>query len=308
MWIYWPSFVAGAAVADSLQQQRAIVNTILALAASTVAAFWGSSVLSKNGRFRPVDVQNATLAGGVAIGCVANLTLSGFSAVMIGVTAGLVSTFGYNVLQPFLEERIGLHDTCGVHNLHAMPSVVGGLSSVIIAGYKGTLGRSHDVAIYGKLVDVQWGHQWAGIVLCIAFAITTGFVTGHILKLLSPNRDKIKTFHDGEFWEVAKDYGESLYSELALIVGDERLKSEILQNIPEWSSHSGRRGGGGRLEWSSHGSSHNGRRGRNYDPVQERQLQDAARLALAAISERSIDNTLDEGDKGAEKVAEENAV
>ena len=58
-----PSFVAGAAVADSDQQQRAIVNTILSLSASTLCAFWMSSYLSKNKRFRPVDIQNATLAG-----------------------------------------------------------------------------------------------------------------------------------------------------------------------------------------------------------------------------------------------------
>ena len=41
LWVYWPSFVAGAAEADSDQQQRAIVNTILCLSASTVAVFFG---------------------------------------------------------------------------------------------------------------------------------------------------------------------------------------------------------------------------------------------------------------------------
>ena len=61
--LHRPSFVAGAAVADSDQQQRAIVNTILSLSASTLCAFWMSSYLSKNKRFRPVDIQNATLAG-----------------------------------------------------------------------------------------------------------------------------------------------------------------------------------------------------------------------------------------------------
>lgn len=142
LWIYWPSFVAGAAVADSVQQQHAIVNTILALAASTICAFWLSSILSTNGRFRPVDIQNATLAGGVAIGCTANLSMSSFGAIMIGVTTGIVSTFGYNVIQPLLEEKIGLHDTCGVHNLHAMPSVIGAIASIILAGYKDTRGMS----------------------------------------------------------------------------------------------------------------------------------------------------------------------
>ena len=50
LWVYWPSFVAGAAEPNSPQQQRAIVNTILALAASTVGAFWCSSFLSKDGK------------------------------------------------------------------------------------------------------------------------------------------------------------------------------------------------------------------------------------------------------------------
>jgi len=39
LWVYWPSFVGGAAEPNSEQQQRAIVNTIIALAASTVTTF-----------------------------------------------------------------------------------------------------------------------------------------------------------------------------------------------------------------------------------------------------------------------------
>jgi ammonium transporter Rh len=147
LWVYWPSFVAGAAVADSDQQGRAIVSTVLALSASTVAAFLASSLLSKDRHFRPVDIQNATLAGGVAIGCTANLA-SPFDAIMIGIAAGFISTLGYHHIQPYLQER-GLHDTCGVHNLHAMPSLVGALASVILAGYKESAG--HDSALYGPL-------------------------------------------------------------------------------------------------------------------------------------------------------------
>ena len=52
---------AGAACADSDQQQRAIVNTILALSSGTITAFFSSSFFNTKGQFRPVDIQNATL-------------------------------------------------------------------------------------------------------------------------------------------------------------------------------------------------------------------------------------------------------
>lgn len=65
LWIYWPSFVAGPLVADAATQQRAVVNTVLALSASTMMAFAVSVFFSTKNKFRPVDIQNATLAGKV---------------------------------------------------------------------------------------------------------------------------------------------------------------------------------------------------------------------------------------------------
>ena len=115
LWIYWPSFVAGAAVADSDAQQRAFVHTILALSSSTVATFFANCALlpAHDKKFRPVDIQNATLAGGIAIGSVATLDIGPFCAVMVGVGAGLLSTLGYHRIQPYLENTWNLHDTCG---------------------------------------------------------------------------------------------------------------------------------------------------------------------------------------------------
>ena len=56
-------------------------------------------------------VQNATLAGGVAIGTVADMPIQPFGAILIGSLAGIVSTLGFEYVQPLMK-RAYLHDTC----------------------------------------------------------------------------------------------------------------------------------------------------------------------------------------------------
>ena len=45
----------------------------------------------------------------------------------VGMAAGSISTLGFAYLTPMLERKIGLGDTCGVHNLHGIPGILGGL-------------------------------------------------------------------------------------------------------------------------------------------------------------------------------------
>jgi len=252
LWVYWPSFVAGTTEPSSSGQQMAIVNTVMSLSASTISTFWLSSLLAKNGRYRPVDIQNATLAGGVAIGCTANMELSAFSAIMIGITAGLVSCFGFNCVQQWLEEHIGLHDTCGIHNLHAMPSVIGAIASVIISGYEQSGDRNHAADVFGKYKDQQWWRQWVSIIFCMGFAIGSGLITGYILKQLGgteEEKSQLKEYHDQPYWEVADDYNHSLYTELAKVIKASSKKqgvsllntNELDKEVSDWSSHGGRR-------------------------------------------------------------------
>lgn len=60
-------------------------------------------------------LQNATLAGGVAMGSSAALKLSPGGAVAVGLFAGVLSTFGFGWLAGVLEQKLNLGDTCGVH-------------------------------------------------------------------------------------------------------------------------------------------------------------------------------------------------
>lgn len=82
-------------------------------------------------------VLNASIAGGVAIGATADMIVLPFGSMIVGFIAGTISSFGFAYLSAILKKAINLHDTCGVHNLHGMPGVIGGLTSAIIASRSG---------------------------------------------------------------------------------------------------------------------------------------------------------------------------
>ena len=110
------------------------------------------------------DIANASLAGGVAIGSVCN-TASPTEAMIIGIAAGALSTFGFAVIQSYLQKGLKLVDTCGVSNLHGIPGIFGGLVALIV------------------VTGINYTAQLAGIGLTIVIAIAAGLITGRILHL-----------------------------------------------------------------------------------------------------------------------------
>ena len=129
LWMYWPSF-NGALVSGS-QQHRVVINTVLSLTGSCLASFIVSFIEKK--KLDMELVLNASLAGGVMIGSSADLVRNPAVSIVIGFAAGLISSYGFTRLSGFLSEKISLHDTCGVHNLHGIPGALGGLIGAIIA-------------------------------------------------------------------------------------------------------------------------------------------------------------------------------
>ncbi len=107
------------------------MNTFFSLCGSCVGAMV-ISLINHKGKFSMEDVLNATLAGGVIIGASSDLILSPAISIVVGCLGGVVSALGFHFLSPFLNDKINLHDSCGVQNLHGTPGLLGGLVGAIV--------------------------------------------------------------------------------------------------------------------------------------------------------------------------------
>lgn len=102
----------------------------------------------------------------------------------------LCSTLGYQYVQPKLA-KFGLHDTCGIHNLHGMPALLGGFISIILP------------ACIDLSTLASPGIQAAATALTLVVAIVTGTITGFCMRLFKDDHDQ--TFQDDPYWEVAEE-------------------------------------------------------------------------------------------------------
>ena len=196
LWIYWPSFNGATAGVGGEEQLLTTVNTVISLCASCMTTFVVSSVLNK--KLSTVDIQNATLAGGVAIGAASNLKITPGIAFLVGMIAATISTFGFSRLQSVLEGKFGLHDSCGVHNLHGLPAILGSIVVSVAVLYPTTKG---DV-IYPK-GDYQAAAQLGGAACTLVFALISGSIVGKLLVCISP-KNSSRPFLDDEYWTVAE--------------------------------------------------------------------------------------------------------
>jgi len=125
LWVFWPSFCS--ALVAPADVPATAVNVILALCGSTLATYFASVKL--RGKISAADIANATLAGGVAIGSTCDLATPA-TAFAIGILAGVVSTYGFAVIQARLTDAAKTVDTCGVLYLHGLPGIFGGIAAL----------------------------------------------------------------------------------------------------------------------------------------------------------------------------------
>jgi len=204
LWLFWPSFNGALAIGNA--QHRVIINTVLALTASCIISFIMSKLIHT--KFEMVEIQNATLAGGVAIGSSSDMVADPYTSLIIGLIAGFVSVLGYRYLTPWLEEKIGLYDTCGVHNLHGLPGVIGGLGGAITAWrasdltYGDSIGDIFPERANGRSAESQALYQLAALGTTLGISIVGGLITGLFIRFMSTPDD----YYRDEEWLLPDEH------------------------------------------------------------------------------------------------------
>ncbi len=156
LWVLWPSFVTALLPAD--QATWAMFTCYMAGFGSIIGTYIMCMVLEK--KINPLVFTYAMLAGPVAIGSPL-ISVGPWTALGIGLVAGLISATCFIKLQPWLCEKLGVLDVMGVHNLHGVLGVFGAICGAIFAG---------------AMVNIT------SLIGVIVICLVTGGITGIILK------------------------------------------------------------------------------------------------------------------------------
>ncbi len=157
--VLWPSFVTALLPTEDIIPGMA--NTYLAMVGSILTTYLILWVLKRT--IDPLVFTYAILAGGVAIGASVDLATP-LQSWIIGLVAGAISTLSFLFLDGWLRDKTGVWDTMGVHNLHGVPGILGGLVPIVL----GFAGGSQAIAVVGTIV----------------ISLVLGFIVGLILRLL----------------------------------------------------------------------------------------------------------------------------
>ena len=107
--------------------------------------------------------------------------------------------FADSNIQPCLLDKLRIHDSCGVNNLHGMPGLFGGLLSVLMAGIASsdTYDQFSENTSDKSLTEIfpasenggkpagQALSQFLALLVTAGFAIVGGLVTGLLLHVVN---------------------------------------------------------------------------------------------------------------------------
>ncbi|NWT08640.1 RHBGA protein, partial [Vireo altiloquus] len=242
LWVFWPSFVAVLCQPGD-SQHRAILNTLLAMSASAITTVVTSSLLEREGKLSPGHLQNGSLAGGVAIGVVADMAMPPVAALALGSLSAVVCVLGFRFLTPLLGRKLTLRDQCGIHNLHGLPGILGAAASVVavLVASKDTSGsRSSQLSpVRGNASQVLEGRpgaggaggqalcQAAGLAVALGASLLAGLLTGAALRLPCLARPPERLCFDDSLYFKIQDQAESPGPDSSAEEGALSLKEQV---------------------------------------------------------------------------------
>ena len=223
--LYFPSFNYAVTAQNDFEQNLIVVNTVMSLAGSVLGTFIFSALGFGRG-LEMENILNATIAGGIIIGAPSTFIYRPGVALFIGFMGGMVSTLCFHNLSPKLMECMGLYDTCGIHNLHGIPGLLGGIWSAIICAFYNTGFDTNIAAMYSNghfLFDPtvsflrQGAFQMGGILCSLGMGLLFGGLGGLVTGCFYSEKNKYfyldtEYFDNAHFRDLYKDdKGENLY-------------------------------------------------------------------------------------------------
>uniref|UniRef100_A0A8C8TTY0 Blood group Rh(D) polypeptide n=1 Tax=Peromyscus maniculatus bairdii TaxID=230844 RepID=A0A8C8TTY0_PERMB len=190
LWIFWPSF--NSALVELTDKKNAVLNTYYALAVSTVTATSMSALSHSQGKINMVHIHNAVLAGGVAVGAPCSLIPSPWIAMVLGLTAGLISIGGAKCLPVCLNRMLQIQNPGGTHYTFGLPGVLGAVTY-----FCKTRKNSYSIFDVNQMI-IDFG----ALSFALAMGMAAGLLTGWLLNIKvwrAPHATKY--FDDQAFWE-----------------------------------------------------------------------------------------------------------
>jgi Amt family ammonium transporter len=168
LWVGWFGFNAGSNLEATSGAALALINTLFATAAATVAWTFGEWVFK--GKPSMLGAASGAIAGLVAITPACG-SVGVMGGIVIGAVGGLVCLWGVNGLKKML----GADDSLDVFGVHGVGGIVGAILTGVFSapGLGGTgaadfaIGSQVWIQTFGVLVTIVW----SGIVSFIAYKI-----------------------------------------------------------------------------------------------------------------------------------------
>ena len=165
------------------------MNTYSSIIASVLATFVVSALSNPKGKLHVDHIQNAVLAGGVAVGAVADILLEPYIAIIIGLVGGIASTCGFLFLPDIFTFKFRVHDTCSVHSLHALPGTIGGIVSAVYSlgltqeSYGEKWATLFPAMSEGRTGTGQATAQLAAMATTVGVGLLGGWLTGLVMRV-----------------------------------------------------------------------------------------------------------------------------